>query len=335
MSYESISKLPPTTKILDVMDLLELLDFRRVPRPQFRPKGEIAQYYWFQEAEYRSYSGVFLSLIKEIDRQVVVYTRTLASRSYYDLKQQNRTIRSLKRHFRGIFETDFGKERYFQIEGNPPIPAQAGCHLAFQRFGESLIRADIYLTSRNFPHEQWKITGKFEFMDRINPRLLSNNLMLPYLISIMEDYFKSTFIALLKYSNRKESFLKGTRLSSEHLLKISSGDSSIEEAIAETLPFQKISAICQHFKGLDPDLDLAGVLRKPYRKRKKSLFESLEELVFQRHRFIHRGIMDTSFDDRDVRMSLNDLETSVIRCYQCITGIYGWEFDQDWGRSRK
>jgi hypothetical protein len=335
MSYESINKLHKKTKIRDVIELIELLGFQRVLRSRTHSKEELAEYYWFEETEYRSYSGVSLSLAKDIDGQLIIYTRTVASRSYYDLDYQNRIIRTLKRHFGGAFETDLGKGRYFPMEGNPPVPAQAGCHLAFQRFGQNLIKADIYLECRKFVQEQWKHIGKLEWLNQMNPRLLSNNLLLPYLISIIEDYFKSTFIALFKYSNRKETFLKGTRLASEHLSKVSSGECSIEEVIAETLPFQKILAICQHFKVLEPNLDLAGILRKPYRKRKKSLLESLEELVLQRHRFIHRGILDTSFDDRDAKMSLNDIETSVVRCYQRITDYYGWEFDKGWGRGRK
>ncbi len=335
MSYESINKLPTKTKIIDIMELIRLLGFKRVLKPRFRAKGELAQYYWFEETDYRSYSGVDLSLGKDSDGQLIVYTRTIASRSYYDLMQQNHTIRTIKRHFDGTFETDLGRGRYFPKEGNPPKPAQAGCHLAFQRFGQSLIKADIYLESRNFPQKHWKNIGTFEFMDQMNPRILSNNLLLPYMVSIIEDYFKSSFIALLKYSYRKESFLKGIRLSSEQLLKIASGDSSIEEAIAETLPFQKISAVCQHFKVLEPDLDLSGALRKPYRRRKKSLFETLEQLVLQRHAFIHKGVLETSFDDTDVKRALNDLEDSVIRCYRRLTEYYGWEFDKCWSRGKR
>jgi hypothetical protein len=335
MSYESVTKLPHTSRVQDVQEFLKLLGFRRLLRPSFRIEGEIAQYYWFEETDYRSYAGVALSIYMDKDGQLAVYTRTVESRSYYDLEQQNRTIRSLKRRFGGTFETDFGKGRYFPPYGNPPTPPQAGCHLAFQRFGEGLIRADIYLMNREFPQEHWKHTGQIEFLDQMNPRLLSNNLLLPYLVAVLEDYFKSTFVALLQYSDRKESFLRGGRLSSEHLLRISSGESSVEAAVAEVLPFQRISAICQHFKSLDPNLDLAGTLRKPYRRRKKSLFETLEELVLRRHAFIHQGRLDTSFDDADVKRTLDDLEESLVRCYRRITDYYGWEFDQGWGRGKR
>lgn len=254
------------------------------------------------------------------------------SRSYYDIKQQNRAILSLKRRFGGTFETDAGKGRYFHPKGGPPTPAQAGCHLAFQYFGATLVKVDIYLMNREFSGKQWKYTGKPAFLAHMNPRILSNNLLLPYLVSILEDYFKSTFISLLRYSDRKESFLRGARLSSDHLLNISSGESSVEETIAETLPFQKLSAICHHFKELEPKLDLAGVLRKPYSRRKKSLFETLEELVLRRHAFVHRGMIDALFDDPDVKRALDDLEASVVRCYRRITDYYGWRFDQGWGR---
>jgi hypothetical protein len=189
--------------------------------------------------------------------------------------------------------------------------------------------------NRDFPQEHLKHTGKLEFLDQMNPRLLSNNLLLPYLVSVLEDYFKSTFVALLQFSDRKEVFLRGARLSAEHLLKISSREFSVEAAIAETLPFQRLSAICQHFKSLEPNLDLAGALRKPYRRRKKSLLETLEEMVLRRHAFIHQGKLDTSFDDADIKRTLDDLEESVIRCYRRITDYYRWEFDQGWGRGRR
>jgi hypothetical protein len=183
VSYESFNTLPRTTRTDDVLEFLELLGFHRLLRPYLRLEGEIAQYYWFEEIDYHSYAGVALSVYKDQDGQLVVYTRTVESRSYYDLEQQNRTIQSLRKRFGGTFATDMGKGRYFSQDGRPPTPAQAGCHLAFQRFGEGLIKADIYLMNRDFPQEHLKHTGKLEFLDQMNPRLLSNNLLLPYLVS--------------------------------------------------------------------------------------------------------------------------------------------------------
>jgi hypothetical protein len=113
----------------------------------------------------------------------------------------------------------------------------------------------------------------------------------------MEDYFKSTFVALLRYSGRKEVMLKNARLGSDHLLRISNGVSSVEECFAETLPFQNLKAVSDHFKALEPMLDIHGVLQKPYLRRKVSLFESVAELVRRRHGFVHHGEVHVEFDD--------------------------------------
>jgi hypothetical protein len=110
-----------------------------------------------------------------------------------------------------FFVTDEGKSRYLHPNNPAPKPEQSGCHLAFQQFGDNIIKASIYLSNRTFPNTK-KEKGGLEFLDQMNPRLLSNNLLLPFLIASIEDYFKSTFIALLKYSNNKEMFFKNARI---------------------------------------------------------------------------------------------------------------------------
>ncbi len=74
-------------------------------------------------------------------------------------------------------------------------------------------RARIYLMSRKLegPIAQEKSSG-LEFMDELNPRILSNNFLLPYVVALWEDYFRSTFAAALKYSRQRESALKRARL---------------------------------------------------------------------------------------------------------------------------
>jgi hypothetical protein len=121
VSYESFNTLPRTTRTDDVLEFLELLGFHRLLRPYLRLEGEIAQYYWFEEIDYHSYAGVALSVYKDQDGQLVVYTRTVESRSYYDLEQQNRTIQSLRKRFGGTFATDMGKGRSFPKMAGPQL----------------------------------------------------------------------------------------------------------------------------------------------------------------------------------------------------------------------
>jgi hypothetical protein len=168
-----------------------------------------------------------------------------------------------------------------------------------------------------------------------DPRVIANNTLIPFIVAANEDYFKSTFVALLKYSPKREVFLKGLRLQGEQLSAIAVGGSSVEEQVAESLPFQNISAVCRHFSSLDPSLDLAGTLRKPYRRRKLSLFDSIEALVVGRHDFIHRALIDITLTDDRVNEILYDVEAAITRVYRRITDHYGWFYDKSWGIGRR
>jgi len=330
MSYCSTNELAPSTQMTTVLEVLELLGYERYGKLHSDEVGDIEEYYWFLKDDYQSWTGVELSVYKENDR-IVVGTRTPVSRSYYDLMQQNKTIRLLKKLFGGSFETDEGKNRYMHTSSAPPHPAQAGCHLAFQRFGSNLIKAKIYFEHKNFPDTfKKKPTGLF-FMDENNPWIISNNLILPFLVATIEDYFKSTFIAVLRSSENKETFLKSSKLANHHLSNITQGLMSVEDAIAENLPFQRIAAICKHFKDVDKNIDFATALRKPYRRRKISLYASLENIIDSRHRIIHRGQLDLQLDDEAISSMLHDVKEGIIRCYKHLTDVNGWAYEKWWG----
>ena len=88
-------------------------------------------------------------------------------------------------------------------------------------------------------------------------------MLVSFCVSIVEDYMKSCFVALLKYSDKKESFLRNVRLQGDQLSRISNREISIEEAVAESLSFQRISSACKNIASIDSSLDVAGALRKP------------------------------------------------------------------------
>jgi hypothetical protein len=346
MSYESDNTLAESAALQEVMALIEMLGYRRylgpAPKEWTKIKKEVYgdnvktyDYFYFDDTDYHSYDVIELGIIAKPGQALTITTRSRVGRSYHDLMHQNKTIKLLKQFFGGSFVTDEGKGRYQQPDGRPQTPPEAGCHLAFHRFGSNLIRADLYVEVRNFgPHWEQDVSPVSGMAD-LDPKLLSNNMLLPYLVAIMEDYFKSTFIALLKYSDRKETVLKSARLSAEHLARISAGEMTVEEAFAETLPFQRISQICNYFTQLiDSKLDFAGILKKPYRRRKESLFELIERMVLSRHAFIHRSALNYALDHNTIISFMDDVEASVERCYRRLTDHYGWVFDKGWGRGK-
>jgi hypothetical protein len=161
-------------------------------------------------------------------------------------------------------------------------------------------------------------------MDERNPRLLSNNLLIPYIIAVWEEYFRSTFTATLKNVDKREAVLKKSRLSHFQLEQIAVGKKPIEETISECFSFQRPSQIGENFKMLDSKLDIAAALRKPYRRRKSPLYDSLEALVEGRNAFVHAGEMDSSLYDEALNRTLTDIVEAVDRAYAAIGSHFGF-----------
>jgi hypothetical protein len=329
MSYTSESVLPRSAKLAQLEELVALLGYRR-NEDGLKVPGRIDSYFWYDEEEYRSYVGVEIDIYRR-SRGPIVTTRSRVGRSHWDLTQQNKTLKLIRDLFGGHFTTDAGRNRYWRPDEQPPSPLASGCFIARWRFRNGLARARIYLMSRKLegPIAQEKSSG-LEFMDELNPRILSNNFLLPYIVALWEDYFRSTFAAALKYSKQRESALKRARLSHSNLEQVVLGTHSIERAIAESFSFQRPTSIAENFRLLDPKLDIGAALRKPYRRRKKSLFVSVEQLVEDRHVFVHTGRMNMKFFDPQLQTALSDIEVAVNLAYECVAAHYGFVPSHDY-----
>jgi hypothetical protein len=140
---------------------------------------------------------------------------------------------------------------------------------------------------------------------------------------------------MTRYSANREAIFKSFRLQGNQLLAVANGHRSIEEQIAETLNFQRLSSVCANFKQVDAKLDIHGALRKPYRRRTISLFESIERMVTSRHDLIHRAVIDETLTEDRIYGLIYDLEEAVERVYRCITDHYGWFFEKTWAAGRR
>jgi hypothetical protein len=323
VSYTSTSVVAKSTKLRNLEELVALLGYKKQPR--WGIKNQVGDYFWYDESDYRSWVGVELQIYRRPSGQITIDTRSVISRSYWDLVQQNKTIQLIRELFGGHFITDEGRNRRMLPGRKPPTPLASGCYLARMRFQSGLKRAQIYLMNRKLdgPVARNNSSG-FYILDDMNPRLLSNNLLLPYVIAVWEDYFRSTFAAALRYTSKRESALKRARLDHADLDKVAVGAMSMEQAVAEAFSFQRPSAIGEHFRMLDPKLDVAGALRRPYRRRKTSLFDRIEQLVEDRNEFVHTGGMNLSLFDSEVKAVLSDITVAVERSYDCVAKHYGF-----------
>jgi hypothetical protein len=327
VSYGSTSTVSKAATLASVRDLVLLLGYKQVgggPRGPERTES----YVWLDREDYRSFTGVELSIDRDAAGQITVSTRSSSARSHWDLVHQNKTLKLIKDFAGGQFTTDAGKNRYWRPDAIPPSPLEMGCYLARWRFHNALILANIYRDFRGLdvPIAKDGPSG-FYFMDQMNPRLLSNNMMLPYAVAIWEDYFRSTYAAVLRYSGQREAAIKRERgrITAAQLDQVANGYLTMDEAVAESLSFQHPAAIIENFKALAAHIDIGSAFQKPYRRRKQSLRESVTALIECRNEFVHTGRMSHTLFDAELVKALKDLEVVVDRCYERLAKTYSFK----------
>lgn len=331
MSYTSAHKLPKGTSLRRLREVVELLGYERVRLEIGKVPGSVGHYFWFEAKDYQSTTGVALDIYEKHGR-LTIDTQTPAARSHWDLEHQNRTLKLLRETFGGDFRTDAGKNRCFRSLADPPAPPESGCNRAFYALGRNLMRADVYLMARSFPH-QWKsMPIGLWILDSMNPRILSNHFVVVFLLATIDDFLKSTFVALLRYSPSRGDILKSVRLSSGQATAVSVGSMALEEAFVEGLTFSRPSVAFKNFNNLDPKLKIDSAVRKPVGRRKLRLDDEIEGLVELRNQFVHRAGFDVALSDDRIEKILDDTELFCMRIAKRVFSCYGWHFEPNWSR---
>lgn len=334
MSYTSENTISNPSKLPAVLDIINTLGYFRV-RDGLTIENRVGSFFWQDDNDYKSWTGVELDVYRT-KTLIKIHTRTRVSRSYWDLTHQNKTITLLRTLFGGNFTTDEGRNRLMRTRSLPPPPISSGCYLARWRFHNAMIATHLYIDSRNFnPQTARNKPSGFYFLDQMNPRLLSNNILVPYVLAIWEEYLRASYTACLKYADKREAVLKKARLSHAQLEQIASNQFGIERAIAECFSFQRPGLIGDAFLLLDRKLDLAAVLRKPHMRRKRTLYDSIEELVEHRNALVHQGTLDLKLFDREISRVIDDIVVSVDRIYAALGDRFGFEPITQFGVTRR
>lgn len=270
--------------------------------------------------DYKYFSPVYIYKTEETETELIYRVRTQMFASAYDVQKQNETLRNFRKYCHAWFDSDIGKNRYFEV-GQLIKGAENGCFFAAANLENCFGLLSFSLSKYPADNEGELHMRKFSGIP--TPSSLNANVYLAYLCALMEDYFRETYIALLKYSDRKDKVLN-SRLSSFDLVEISRNEKSVEEAFARTLSFQNINKIASHFRDLDKKLDLTAPLKKPYHNRKKTLFESLDTIFERRHGMVHRKEVDPYYDSDMLKRDIEDVKVSIERVYAYICEQNGW-----------
>lgn len=331
MSYETTNYLPRGISVRQAVEFALLLGYEKNGTYAHLGSPETLSLICRDKKDYRSWVTVELLIaVNEEKGCVYVSTRTRVGRSHYDFEMQNRTVREFKKRFGGGAFRDGGNGAGYD-PGPPLPPAASGCYLAMQSLDWNLSRVNHYLhlsfKRPSLPEGMEKAEEIWPQIRQLNPDVFVANVMITYLVSAMEDYLKSTYIALLTYSERKATVLKGIRLSGEQLSQISEGKLGVEEAAAEVLSFQRLAAVGRNFHELDTSLDILGPLKRSYRRRKINLLDRLEGLVTQRHNLIHGMEIDTWIDHAVLQRHIDDFAAGMKLVYQHVGKHYGWPLE--------
>ena len=329
MSYCSENKLPLTTPLNRLFEVIELLGYKKGV-DSLKLDNQLAFYYWDGDVDHIPFVGITLHVLKYED-YISVNTRTRIGRSFWDLQQQNKTISLLKALFGGSFITDEGGNRYMKFD--VPEPSKLACSLYVARwvFHNALINPSVYLSSRKLTGDlaEKGLTG-FSWLDEMNPMVLSNNILIPYIIGCWETYFRQSYISVIRYAdNIPEKALKNCRVRSADLLKAARNPELLIYYLADSLSFQRPSVIAENFKQLNAKIDIASWLRKPYHNRKKPLFDSITEIIDQRDSLVHTGALSLDVSDQEVKRILNDLSEAADRVYGGLGVVFEFKPNYD------
>lgn len=309
-AYFYIKKKTYTQK--DVEDLLLLLGYEK------REKV----FYYGNDREYKHLSGVkvYQSDYESNSGEFVYHVRMAYHCSDYDIKKANDTLRSMKKYCNAWFESDEGKNRYFQ-HGELVWGAENGCYFSAERCCDNLYYLKKTLERYPEDSEGEQLVNK---LGGISPNRFNANIYLAYLCAALEDYYRSTFVALLRFSDKKDKMLSSCKLAPYELIDIDSGKTSVEEAYARMISFQNVKSINNNFMNLDK-IDVLSVLKEPYHGRKKSLYVQLDEIFERRHRMVHRVDLDSNYDSKKLKKDIDDMNAVIKRTYQFLCKKYNWE----------
>lgn len=328
MSYTSINTFPEGTTITSVKNLVELLGYIKCADVLSIPE-QVGCYSWVADFPDISFVGIELSIYRS-NNAVSVETRTRAGRSYWDIKQQNITIKYLHDYLGGSFETDEGKNKYLYRDAVEPSRLASGLYLSRWIFNNALITPRIYMNCRTLQGDvaKEKPTG-LDWMDKINPRFFSNSIIIPYILGAWEEYFRSSFVVLLQYADCKIKAYKLMRVRAEDFVNVLKLGKRLENQLADSLSFQRPDVIDANFRAINEKLDIAGSLRKPYKRRKKTLFDYIDDIVEERNLLVHTAKNNMLITDKELAKMITDFEAAADKIYALFGDVYGFTPNKD------
>jgi hypothetical protein len=326
MGWDGTSFLAKGTKPAEVGSFLEAIGFVKVKPHRGDLIKKVGYYKPDDDPDHKYLNGLYVEVTANPEGPRV-WTRANISRTRNDRDLHNWTLRQLRGRFGGHWQSDFGRNRYFTDDAPNIAGAECACLKAFHYFHASRIRASLFLSNQRFDDETWYPIKNLTIIDAMNPKLVATNVIVPFLVSAIEEYFRATYVALLRFSEKRSNIFKNAKITEAELIAIGQGHMTVEQAVARWRSFQDMRRITESFGELDKRINVHAVLSKPYNRRKESLYQTFERLIEMRHALIHRAELDVTYLPTHVTRDLDSVDAGVKRLYKAIIAAQGWDPD--------
>ena len=328
MGYDGTNFIPKGTPRKDVEQFMVYLGYEKLEKDKLTGRRS-TPFSYYRDKDYRHITGVYSEVYADGHGGIGVWTRTTIWRSETDKDIQNHTIKELRKRFGGHFATDYGKNRYFRDNAPYIEKAEGGCYEAYSRFRGNLVRMRVFMMNQPFGEDHGPPITEIDFMDSMNPKIIATNLVVSFLVSIIEDYLRSSYVALLKYSDRREQIFGNARVGSSELLGISADDLTVEEAVSRRRSFQDLKKAQAALREVDANIDIHGSLARPIEDQDERPYDAISRLIQHRHDLIHSASLNHAYYPDIARRDVETVATGIQRVYADLRKLYGWQEDLD------
>lgn len=292
------------------------------------PKGSL-YLSWFDETQYKSMDGIEAVVYPNEENsngnKWAIFTRSRVWASAYDKQKQNEVIKNARKLFGGNFYNDSaGKNRYTVIDKTEFIlPQESGIFQVYERIKSQIVKLkgaiDDHKESSNFDLKPGTHKDIVKMVNDNRPSLALYNSLLPFLVSVLEHYFRELFTVLIEFDKTGHSRIQDLKLRElkefntvEDIYKIAKKEDKIESLIAKGYNFQNLELVTQTFKKhLDIDIKRILKTRKKIGRKTVMIFDELEDLIQRRHWMIHHFGFSTDVDKEKYIYFLNLTNSAI------------------------
>ena len=323
MSIE-ITLHPETSDKEGLKALLLELGFEPCDHIWDRSQGPL-HYHWFTDAGYQSYDGVEATIFSPTEALEAgsppcawaLHTRTRASASPADRKQQNLVVRTARARFGGAFLNDSaGKNRYTKIEDDGRDAPSRGIYLAYESVRGS-VSAVQYALPDPTPGLQRLVGTDLERLSQMDPQRVLYNALVPFAVAAVEHFLSRSFKVLLQFDpTTRDRYRRQTRKQEiVQAISIAEGEKSIEDVVVRWYSFQNMNDIQKAF-GEWLDIDFRATLRgkRTIGRRVIALDEEFGRIIDARHGVIHRLHINRDLQKHDIS-ELLDVAMAVVDAF--------------------